>query len=88
MAGLFIDSRLAAGLPNRRMGSANPIHYHSSEASWSRVVPVVRGTGLGTIKLWQADLATGVQSQSVHECSFDSRNLMLLLEDLPEIWRQ
>jgi hypothetical protein len=52
------------------------------------VVPVGRGTGLDTIKLWQADLVTGAQSQSVHECSFDSRNLMLLLEDLSEIWRQ
>jgi hypothetical protein len=27
-----------------------------------------------------SDLATRAQSESVHECSFDSRNLMLLLE--------
>jgi hypothetical protein len=82
----IIDSRLAQVCGTGRW--SNPIHYHSSEISWSRVVPVGRGTGLGTIKLWQADLATGAHSQSVHECSFDSRNLMLLLEDLSEIWRQ
>ena len=82
----IIDSQLAQVCGTGRW--SNPIHYHSSEISWSRVVPVGRGTGLGTIKLWQADLVTGAQSQSVHECSFDSRNLMLLLEDLSEIWRQ
>jgi len=49
---------------------------------------VGRGTGAATIKRSQADLATGAHSQSVHECSFDSRNRMLLLEDLSEIWRQ
>jgi hypothetical protein len=82
----IIDSRLAQVCGTGRW--SNPIHYHSSEISWSRVVPVGQGTGLDTIKRWQADLATGAQSQSVHECSFDSRNLMLLLEDLSEIWRQ
>jgi hypothetical protein len=82
----IIDSRLAQVCGTGRW--SNPIHYHSSEISWSRVVPVGRGTGLDTIKRWQADLAIGAQSQSVHECSFDSRNLMLLLEELSEIWRQ
>ena len=68
----IIDSRLAQVCGTGRW--SNPIHYHSSEISWSRVVPVGRGTGLGTIKLWQPDLSTGAQSQSVHECSPFERN--------------
>jgi hypothetical protein len=54
----------AAGLPlrNRQMVPANSIH--SSEASWSSVVPVGRVTGQAvTTKLRRADLATRAQRQ-------------------------
>ena len=46
MAGAI--DRLAISQPDLRTGRwfpANPIHYHSSEISWSRVLPVGRGTG-------------------------------------------
>jgi len=81
MAGLLIDSRLAQVCRTGRWFPANPIHYHSSEISWSRVVPVGRGTGLGTIKIWQADLATRMNGVHLNELRLapicDSHNTML-----------
>src|SRR5450755_4859162 len=75
----IIDSRLAQVCGTGRW--SNPIHYHSSEISWSRVVPVGQGTGARSgDQPSTSDLATRAQSESVHECSVDSRNLMLLLE--------
>jgi len=45
------------------------------------VVPVGQGTGARSgDQPSTSDLATRAQSESVHECSVDSRNLMLLLE--------
>jgi hypothetical protein len=43
----IIDSRLVQVCGTGQWFPATPIHYHSNEISWSRVVPVGRGTGAG-----------------------------------------
>ena len=84
MANGWAIHRLAIGQPVSEPADgfpANQVHYHSSEISWSRVVPVGRGTGLGTIKIWQADLATRMNGVHLNELRLapicDSHNTML-----------
>jgi hypothetical protein len=66
----IIDSRLAQVCRTGRWFPANPIHYHSSEISWSRVVPVGRGTGLVPSsfgrRIWSLGLKANRFMNAVH----------------------